>query len=476
MNRTLAVVMVALAAGVGQGCMRTEYTVDIEPTDEGFTRTVRAGTPHVPEGSDETVLAADQEELNRLADLYGQGPSDGVAVRGRFAADTPNDIGGAGVCKAFRSPMGEAWYYAERLRGDDDVVRQIERIRKGVDEIVGVLTGWFRAEMGASAETDKLRDFLNGPFRRDVENLAVYMWVDKFSSDHKSPYAKAAGGDLAARIGVYVLERGYVRVEDVPRLTRAVRKGQYDVLCAFLQRTLATRMGVPAGDPIPKSLAFLARPEAITQSLGAYLAGTEKYKQLLDEHQRKNPPPAAGDEVADGDDEGKEAPHPVAVLGEPLLAVAVPFWGFLRSYDRVNMSLTTGVEPTAHNGKWDSTTGKVRWTCDVHLVGGRKSELPAIMWATWQKPNEAFQTKHFGKVVLSGEALVGHCMWYNGLSDAETERWDAFVASLAGGEDLESKADRAFGDVEFAELLERARGLAKTLAGETPDGESSTDR
>jgi hypothetical protein len=86
-----------------------------------------------------------------------------------------------------------------------------------------------------------------------------------------------------------------------------------------------------------------------------------------------------------------------------------------------------------------------------------------------------FQTAHFGKGILDGQALAEYVLWRNGLTEAEGEEWDGFVVSLKPGPGLEERV-RAFvfsgerrpteGDQERrASAADRARELILTGLG-----------
>ena len=460
MNKTLVLLVVVIPL-VGQDCIGVHYEITVEPGGDGFQRTIKAvSSKRGPEGKPTFVPA--KVELDRIAGLYGQAAPTGESITGKFSHRTPNDVGGAGFYKRLASPLGSVFGYVERFRGNDDLAAQIDRIRKGADETVSLLAGWFRAELGRSPQCDKLCAFIKGPFRRDIENVALTVWVGKFSSDHESPgNGKAAQKDLAARLAVYVLERGYIRADDVPTIVRATQTKKPRAIFDLIRRLAASKMGVPADRAIPKSLAFLADPKTAEESLKAYLAGTEQYKRLLEAHKHKKAQP--GDKP--------EAPDPMKVLQEPILAVAVPFWGFAVRPDEVKLSLLTAVKPMHHNGTWQPEGGKVAWKTTVRRDDERKGQLPAVFWAVWGKPNEPLQKEHFGKVILADERLVQYCIWYNGLTVAEARPWDAFVAALKPGDDLEAKARTMLaGGGEISEHHHAHAGL-KLLSGEENDDE-----
>ena len=436
MKKTL-VLLLAVVPLLGQDCIGVHYEVTVEPKGDGFQRTLTAET-RKDQGSNQDLDPA-TEELKRIAKLYNQPAPAGDTVTGLFAERGPDDVGGAGFYTRYASPMGTVWGYIERVRGNDDLVSQIERIRKGVDQTVALLGGWVRAEMGDSPRSRKLRAFIDGPLRRDLENIAIYMWAAKFSSDHKlseqaKEAEKAAQQEMLSRLIAYVLERGYIQARDVPVIVRAFQSDTPGPVFDLLRRFVATRMGVAVNQPIPKALDFLSSADRAQQSLEAYLTGTEQYKQLLAKHKRENPKP----------DEDETPPAPSEVLHGPLEALAVPFWGFLTTPDGMKLALRTGVKPMYHNGKWDADAGKVTWGTTVRKGEKARSQLPAVFWAVWSKSDEAFQKKHFGRLALSDDKLLQYCIWYHGLTAAEVKEWDAFITSLKPTDDLAAKARKVF--------------------------------
>jgi len=376
MNKTL-VLLLAVIPLIGQDCIGVHYEVTVEPKGDGFQRTVKARENKATD--DGTKMVPVTDELQRIAKLYNQPAPAGDSVTGVFAERGPDDVGGAGFYTRYASPMGTVWGYIERVRGNDDLVSQIERINKGADQTVALLSGWVRAEMGDSPRSRKLRSFIAGPLRRDLKNIALATWAAKFTSDHTSSdrardIKEAVEKDMFARLVAYVLERGYIQARDVPVIARAAGSETPGPAFDLLRRFLATEMGVAVNQPIPEALDFLADPDTAQESLEAYLLGTKQYKQLLAKHAR----------------EDKKAPAPIEVFHEPLASIAVPFWGFMVTPDEVKLALVTGVEPMYHNGTWDAQKGKVTWKTTVREGDNAKIQLPAVFWAVWSKPDEAF--------------------------------------------------------------------------------------
>ena len=101
----------------------------------------------------------------------------------------------------------------------------------------------------------------------------------------------------------------------------------------------------------------------------------------------------------------------------------------------MKVALHVSVEPVYTNGEWDGE-GAVMWTEYVRGRRGVGENLPDILHAIWSEPTTDFQTKHFGHVVLEGEALAEYVFWHTSLPINMAEPWDKFLASLEPGHEL----------------------------------------
>jgi hypothetical protein len=106
------------------------------------------------------------------------------------------------------------------------------------------------------------------------------------------------------------------------------------------------------------------------------------------------------------------------------------------------VSLQCPAAPFATNGAWDTKTSRVTWSGRIGQRGQPPHNvLPKVLYALWSVPDAELQTKHFGKVVLTGEELAQYVLWRHGLSDEEAGEWDGFVATLEPGERLLEQLD-----------------------------------
>ena len=97
-------------------------------------------------------------------------------ARGEFTNELPADVGGAGAYTHLTNSLGEAGFYVERFRGNDDLAGMTERRFKAADQLADLFIGWSRMELGQEPGYDQLHQFLDADFRRDLKNLGAYLW------------------------------------------------------------------------------------------------------------------------------------------------------------------------------------------------------------------------------------------------------------------------------------------------------------
>ena len=451
------------------GCEWFEYDIELAPEGQELQRTLTVTQHGEPNWEmvgppDESLLIREQSnkeaatqpdetmsptELEILTKAYGKAPSEkpGLVwtISGRFTGPMPQDVGGHGSYIPLQTAMGTARAYIERFRGDDDLHGQLERRLEAADKLAALIAGWLSAETKDVPGSQKLRAFLDGPFRKDVKNLSIYMWT-AYLLDNPGPQTQddlpipgaAAAVDAIVRVCQYAIERGYFSPEDLPAIARHIQKAQVNndqnAVGKIFQRAVARRMGISDDKPIPRSLAFLRDPSRAGLSLLEYAGTTDEYRDALAEWK------GAEDKDIDADLPGPED----FVSGLAGAAMSLPMdlpLPFFPRPSRLRVSLATGTKPLAGNGEWDAKTGRFRWSSPLPARDQQRDGLPTLCYAVWAKPDKEFQKRHFGKVALDGWELVAYCLWRKGLTETEAKEWDGFVASLRPGENLVGKLE-----------------------------------
>jgi hypothetical protein len=54
--------------------------------------------------------------------------------------------------------------------------------------LTDLLLGWFESELSADPRFGKLREFVDGQFRRDLKNASLYVWCSEFLSQHEDDF------------------------------------------------------------------------------------------------------------------------------------------------------------------------------------------------------------------------------------------------------------------------------------------------
>lgn len=470
----LVVGLVPLLAGLAAlvGCQVRRYELEMTPREGQLERRLTVFEQR-QDGEKSVDVAVEDKELARIAAEYGVEPPKSGGPRHTFsqtfAGRLPDDVGGFGTCTRWATSLGTATAYVERMRGDDDLAGDLDARREAVARLVELLAGWLEQELGDAPQWPQLRDFLHGPFRRDLVNLSIYVKSLEFLTARERQETAADPPDRTdilaehgVRVGQYLVERGYLVPDQLPDWLYAVDQAQQrrsGPLLALVQRWLATRCGVPADQPLPPSLTQFNDLESVGASLRSYLQDSDEYRSLRTKWEQL--PPAERD---------GEPPDPAKVLGDLALRAFVPGGIFFGS-DRLTATLAVPCEPLATNGHWQADEQRVAWTADLLPRGKSAGDalagrpIPEILFAIWVEPAEEPQRARFGRVVLAKEELVEYCLWRCGLPEEKARQWEAFLEGLEPGGELipRLEAFRFADEPEDRETPSASRKIRETL-------------
>ncbi len=431
--------MAVLICLVSVGCSSpTVYQLAVSPEGDAMRRELM-------------VVNGGVEEMLRT--IYDEAVTEDGQLRYSGNFDTvPADIGGSGTWLRVASPVGSVYAYAERFRGDDDLVGQIEARLLATDRFTDFLVAWFGSELSDDPHWPVLREFMDTRLRHDMKNLSLYV----LELERQGVEGETWGAVYFARVGQYLVDRGYLDDADVLSLMRLIALGGPNWADppspGLLQRITARRMGLEDGADLPVSLGFL-RQDNIEDSWRAFV-DLPVCAELVSEWELQ----ASNDTLEDRDTQG-------AVTLLVFEAAGMEFELF-SSPDEVELALTCEVEPLLTNGEWDEKARLVTWNGEVRERFG----LPLFFYACWAEPDADYQQAHFGESVIQGKRLVEMVAWYTGLSGKSRERWDGFIGSLDPTQPIRAQveASRAFDRQEEADPLGRGYNLLlSALPGES---------
>jgi hypothetical protein len=288
------------------------------------------------------------------------------------------------------------------------------------------MVSWSRMELGRERGYDKLRQFLDVDFRRDLKNLSAYCWEGLLASGYKTN----ADEEFIVRFGQYLLERGYFTIGEIPGLFRDASGDDPQVLLRRIQRLVARKMGVPETEPVPTSLVFLADETTMHKSLDKYLASTAQYRAKLKQwkEDKKLKPDL-------------KRPEPSEVVDDAVRNLVDEFdFHLFGQPDHLAVRLSLPSSPVHSNGRWDETLKQVVWDTDIE-ERANASHFPFVCYANWAQADQEYQKEHFGKVALTGDELTQYCLWRSSQDKQAGGEWDAFVASLQPGSGLVERLD-----------------------------------
>jgi hypothetical protein len=418
----------SLVAAIGwlccaAGCQdHNRYELELKPEGAEIVRTLTLWRVPENRGKDRFPPA----ELKKIASLY---PDEIPATTGRhmfrsrFGAEMPDDVGGSGSYHHTATSMGLTAVYVERFRGSDDVETHIDDRRQAANQLTDFLIGWFQSQIGRDPNFARIRRFLDGDFRRDLRNLSHYWAMARVSAQQQASLHE----EYWVRAAMYLVERGYFRLEEVPAAVRVEATNDAIQQARFVIDLLARKIAPEEPSSISRALSFLTDPSRASDSLNAYLRSTPEFRRREQDWrkvQRTNPsaPP----------------PDPNDIVLE---LVARLFFGLelISQNDELRVALDVPLKPFATNGTYLSASNQVVWTSSL----GRGSELPVLTYAAWSVPDVQFQETHFGDIVLTGEDLANYVAWYTGLDSGERDEWDEFLSQLRPGAGL-SEVVRSF--------------------------------
>ncbi len=129
-QKMLPVLLAALTLFV-TGCPHNDYTVQLEPQGQSIDRTLifyRADGTNATTGLP-NYQSFDAAELADITAQYSVNSltNDGARhiIHGRFSDRLPADVGGAGTYTNLATSLGNAGFYMERFRGDDDLADRL---------------------------------------------------------------------------------------------------------------------------------------------------------------------------------------------------------------------------------------------------------------------------------------------------------------------------------------------------------------
>ncbi|MCY2932144.1 MAG: hypothetical protein NTV86_22145 [Planctomycetota bacterium] len=463
--RTILFCILAALAATGVACMpSTVYEIEMTPEDGKIGRklTISTEAPILdltaatqPTSQPATAPATrprsiSDEDLAAIARLYPprpQGQAAGDVFSGTFTDRMPNDVGGRSLYLNQTTSLGSARLYIEDFRGNDETAVVMERTFQAADTFVDLIAGYLKTRMGTEKDFDKLDAFLRGQFRRDLKNVAMYVWLD--SQERRDAAGEKPEGSecfptprYVARVLVYLVARGYIEPADVPNLTRVfMSNGTHEedqLLIDLLKRIVARVLTVKAG--------LTAEAAKKIQSRFADDAPGDDFYTYVGKvyglpASRPAPPAASQPNPTPATQPVRTAEDVLSELQNDIFHLHFAVFG-----DRVSASMATQNQPIVTNGTWDPKTRRVTWATRLDMRDQPIAFLPRICYALWTLPDVPFQQKHFGKVAVDGPLLLSYGLWRATLTERRGREWDAAVAGMKGSQDLPALKAFRFSD------------------------------
>ena len=401
--------LLACLAVVFAGCIQDRYEIELTPKGDKVRRELTYSS------SGETVNQIELRRLERVYDSKSKKVKNARWFSKEYDQQMPDDVGGHGIYKHWKSPMGTLTVYTERFRGSIDYASQLELRRSAVDDLVDLVVEWMKSEMGGHAEFAKIERFLKTEFRNDLHNLSIGIWQTGFETDVSQP-------EFFFRVGQFLIERNYFEIDQVPVLVRSLKEGTElppvvleSIRDRLVRKFELAKTGVEATE-------FLASHNQAAASFNKHILSSKLANDVLCPKWSKR----LGSNITKGK------------LGSGLTGAALwPSTLQFLSPTAVNVKFHSKVEPIFSNGSWDRNTSSIEWSqstgerdADIATLG--MSEIPRFVFSVSAEPDLDYQKSHLGDEVLSGNELAIYVLWYNALTKDEQAKLDKFIGGFDG--------------------------------------------
>jgi hypothetical protein len=429
----LFVLALALVYGSCEDAQHTflTYAVDIAPADSGVVRGLAIFRTLVTDSGPKPVyLRLPQDQADRLERIYAARPDSAdteFVARERFAT-LPDDIGNHGEIHRYDSALGRAWVYAERYRGNPDLLQGLEKNLAAADTATDVVLGWLGSHLAGQPRWSRVRSLIDGDLRRTFRNLALRTWrktdywEDLPFTWYEHPAIFVALFDLAPAEST--------RSEDEEADAWAI----VPLGIARAREAIADSLGLNERD---SALHFLSSLDLAYADLIQYLART----------------------AGESEDQAKERWSRIGKLEvENVVAGA----GYTANADslEVRLAVPMGSVGVDTNGDWDEDVGTITWSSRVDSYGSRGGKDPLRCYASWAHPDSALQRRLFGDVILGDDKLTSYCIWFSTLEPEQQSEWNRMLTRLRPGR-IERLKEFAFsrGSGAGREAMIPGRGL-----------------
>lgn len=406
-KRRTAFVLLALLASCLVGCKDRRFKIVMSFDDKrGVVREVEVslGTGKY----NDSDLSKDSM-VTRINEIYGppvstNPESNSRTYRKSFSGKLPQEIEHCGFISSgsiseSESPLGRSVVYRERLPGPTRWKEINDLLNKAVDIHIRALVAGLENDpelQGRPEELKRLTEFIRTTFRADITDCVLECWLGYIQDEA----ALGSAGSDRQRDGVLgpVWDRAVQLLWERGYLTK-IADDDFDdgrnLFRAILDR-FVREMGASATTKRPRIFTEWLHDEGSSDKfIAAGFAITGESTEDLEDATARLYPLSWGDSVSG------------------------------------TVTWTMKSEPVATNGKWDNSARELSWNCDI-----KNGPIPSqLLWATWSEPDEKFQHRHLGRVLIRKE-LGRYNQWYLALDPAMKKEWDRFILSLSGDNSL----------------------------------------
>jgi hypothetical protein len=457
---------------VGQGCENRQIRVEMAMDGDGVSRAFASNT-----------LA--KADVDRLKSIYASDPEQDQATGGQRFVGTfgsaddnalPSEVGNRNGTSEINSRLGVTRFYFETFAQRSDEWASMKRRIDAGELWVRLFGRWAERGIRDGSKREAWQRYVDGTLVPLSTELAV-MWGANAASAQALRVAQQVRRDddrrpmtdeerLLARTSMPMLlaiaDAGLVTDEEAHRLL---------LIASDANATKAEREWVinQVGKPALLRLVQRFRPETKSLKNVGWTSLALNFWIWAQTSPERNDLLLASPVISDGD---KDLLRSDGIMASSRVTIPPPFG--IDPLDAptktdAEVRLATGERPFLTNGEWIEESREVRFKYGFVEADRRTTLSPPYYYAAWSVPDVAVQTKLFGRILLSGQALADYGIWYESLPLQHQIRWNEVLDRLgdgvAGGEvgslaralRMEIQADHPL-PKELAEWFDGSRG------------------
>lgn len=328
-------------------------------------------------------------------------------------------------------PLGTSYVYVEDSGGSYDTAEQLKTVQSAADNLIPLIRTWARIKYSKLEGYEKLDEFLNTTFRKDLADLAIMIFL--FVSDSQlevtpdDTFANIVKLPRIGQIGMFLSKRGYI---DQNKFFMII-SDNWEI--GLSREALAAKTGLK-GKILDELVNDTSGIDKLLKDFKKTLETSDEYKRFAANFIKKHKTKAPATQPT-----SKPQVKPVKDIdNDEIFLEYIDNKLKIRSYifenntkiSPLKISLALVSPPARTNGKWNEKLSRIEWVGRLVTEGNVKSHIPQTRYAIWAIPDVEYQKKHYGKVLVDSDKLVSFVGFYLNLPADAKKQCDELLEAL----------------------------------------------